>query len=272
MKSYKSYKKLRTSYEKVTKSYEKLQKVTNELRGLIFRASFPKSWKNGLPIRAPRQPKTKKASSGKWPFKKLSKPILSKKCTFCKGHGIAPQKAGLISFGSYVATFGPHLKEKGWSHLDPIGGHLRPHNKKQGCCHLPPMLRSWARTPPHPFTPISLTAVLWGLTHQTGGTSPHWDVNVAYSVNGSPDSKIPARPARRHQHPCYWEGRWVSKAIAPPLPNNTAPACNSHCGGAHRLTPIAHRRRDSHPPCQSNGMETQRINRTSNTPTPSHRI
>ena len=50
MKSYKSYKKLRTSYEKVTKSYEKLQKVTNELRGLIFRASFPKSWKNGLPI------------------------------------------------------------------------------------------------------------------------------------------------------------------------------------------------------------------------------
>ena len=30
MKSYKSYKKLRTSYEKVTKRYEKLQKVTNE--------------------------------------------------------------------------------------------------------------------------------------------------------------------------------------------------------------------------------------------------
>ena len=51
MKSYKSYKKLRTSYEKVTKSYEKLQKVTNELRGLIFRASFPKSWKNGLSVR-----------------------------------------------------------------------------------------------------------------------------------------------------------------------------------------------------------------------------
>ena len=54
----------------------------------------------------------------------------------------------MISFGSYVATFGPHLKEKGWSHLDPIGGHLRPHNKKQGCCHLLPMLRSWARTAP----------------------------------------------------------------------------------------------------------------------------
>ena len=45
MKSYESYNKLRTSYEKVTKSYEQLQKVTNELRGLIFRASFPKSWK-----------------------------------------------------------------------------------------------------------------------------------------------------------------------------------------------------------------------------------
>ena len=33
MKSYKRYKKLRTSYQKVTKSYEKLQKVTNELSG-----------------------------------------------------------------------------------------------------------------------------------------------------------------------------------------------------------------------------------------------
>ena len=50
MKSYENYEKLRLSYKRVTKSYEKLQKVTNELSGLILRASFPKSLKNGLPI------------------------------------------------------------------------------------------------------------------------------------------------------------------------------------------------------------------------------
>ena len=50
MKSYKSYKKLRTSYEIVTKSYKKLQKVTNELPGAIWKSYFAKSWKNSLPI------------------------------------------------------------------------------------------------------------------------------------------------------------------------------------------------------------------------------
>ena len=57
--------KLRTSYEQVTKSYETLQKVTNELSGDFKEPHFPKSRKNGLPIRAPIQPKTKKSTSGK---------------------------------------------------------------------------------------------------------------------------------------------------------------------------------------------------------------
>ena len=135
----------------------------------------------------------------------------------------ASQRTGVISFTSNVVTFGTHPKSRG-ELIYIICGHPRPaprtpmrkgnlirtlqvatcgpHNKKQGCCHLLPMLPAWAPRVPHPFTPIGLTAVLWGLTHQKG-VSPHWDVNVPYSVNSSADLKILARPARRHQHPSY---------------------------------------------------------------------
>ena len=41
----------------------------------------------------------------------------------------APQRAGVISFRSYVATRGPHTIEKRLSRLDPIYGNLRPHTK-----------------------------------------------------------------------------------------------------------------------------------------------
>ena len=77
-----------------------------------------------------------------------------------------------------------------------------PYNKKAGVLSFAPYVAILGPDGPHPFTPIGLTAVLWELTHQKGGISPHWDVNVAYFVNSSPDSKIPARPARRRQHPC----------------------------------------------------------------------
>ena len=115
----------------------------------------------------------------------------------------APQRAGVISFRSYVATFGPH-KGKRLSRLDPMWPPFAPTPKRRGaairslCCH-PGHRRS-----PHPSTPIGLTDLLSGecVTHQKG-VSTHWDDNVAYSVNSSPDSKIPARPVRRHQHPWY---------------------------------------------------------------------
>ena len=58
-KSYESYEQLRLSYKRVAKSYKKLRIVTNELSGNFKELRFPKYWKNGLPIRAPRQLKTK---------------------------------------------------------------------------------------------------------------------------------------------------------------------------------------------------------------------
>ena len=112
-----------------------------------------------------------------------------KKCTPCKG--------------PYVATFGPHPKEHGRSHLHPmwppsartpksrgeliysICGPLGPHPAPQrervislGPCRWPPAALTTKsrgavicslccqlgpRGSPNPFTPIGLTAVLWGV-------------------------------------------------------------------------------------------------------------
>ena len=96
----------------------------------------------------------------------------------------AAQREGVISFGPYRwPPSAPTTKSR-----DAVSCSL--------CCHLGP------RRSPHRFTPIDMTAVLWGGPIKKV-YSPHWDVSVAYSVNSSPDAKIPPRPARRHQHPCY---------------------------------------------------------------------
>ena len=105
----------------------------------------------------------------------------------------ASQRTGVISFTSNVVTFGTHPKSRG-ELIYIICGHPRPaprtpmrkgnlirtlqvatcgpHNKKQGCCHLLPMLPAWAPRVPHPFTPIGLTAVLWGVDPSKRGIPP----------------------------------------------------------------------------------------------------
>ena len=113
MKSYKSYKKLRTSYDKVTKSYEKLQKVTNELRGPFQEPHLPKSWKNGLPIRAPRQPKTTNQDIPSERFRTSQKPFHRKN---------APLARGMAS----------HHKKQGCPHLDPMGPPSAPTSMTRG--------------------------------------------------------------------------------------------------------------------------------------------
>ena len=79
-----SYKKLRNSYEKLQqvtndlrKSYEKLRKVTKSYKRVIgndLEASFSEILENGLPIRAPRQPKTKNQNRGTDRFRTSPKP------------------------------------------------------------------------------------------------------------------------------------------------------------------------------------------------------
>ena len=113
MKSYKSYKKLRTSYQQVTKSYEQLQKVTNELPGDFKELHFAKFWKNGLPIRAPRQAKTKNQLRGSDRFRSSQKPF-HRKNTPLSSFYHPPQKITKTHSGArFVATLRKHPR-KGW--------------------------------------------------------------------------------------------------------------------------------------------------------------
>ena len=77
--SYERVTKNNETLQKVTnelrKSYEKLQKVTNELRKAICGRHVPKSLKNGLLIRLPRQHKTKNQLRGSDRFRTFQKPF-----------------------------------------------------------------------------------------------------------------------------------------------------------------------------------------------------
>ena len=101
--------KVTKSYERVTKSYKKLPKVTKSYKRVIgtdLEASFCEFLENSLSVRGVCGPHHKNMSDLIW--------------TLC-GHLRPPlERAGMISFGSYVSTFGPHPKDQRFYHLDPM--------------------------------------------------------------------------------------------------------------------------------------------------------
>ena len=109
----------------------------------------------------------------------------------------ASQRTGVISFTSNVVTFGTHPKSRG-ELIYIICGHPRPaprtpmrkgnlirtlqvatcgpHNKKQGCCHLLPMLPAWAPRVPQSFHSYRSDCRTVGTDPPNRGYIPHWDV------------------------------------------------------------------------------------------------
>ena len=76
------------------KSYEKLQKVTFELRKSyekVTRSFICRNLENGLPIRAPRQPKTKKQLRGSDRYRTSQKPFYRKNAPFARGMASHPK-------------------------------------------------------------------------------------------------------------------------------------------------------------------------------------